>query len=114
MRFSFDRQRKTDYQNAFLIALTHSEDDIIPTKQLLLLINKITAVNFPSVGDQSLTKIAGLRSGFKMRRVNKDDFIISYGRYEGKDKIIRYSIDPQYKDWIKDWVEQKGWILEKV
>ena len=103
----------TPYQKALLAALVQTDEEPVPKKKLLYLMNQI-AEKSPKIEIEKKINgygIAGARAGFKMRRkpLKKEDIIDSEWVEEIGDYI--YRIKPQYKNTVTEWVKKQGFLL---
>jgi len=102
----------TPYQKALLAALVQTDEEPVPKKKLLYLMNQI-AEKSPKIEIEKKINgygIAGARAGFKMRRkpLKKEDIIDSEWVEEVGDHV--YRIKPQYKNTVTEWVKKQGFL----
>ena len=102
----------TPYQKALLAALVQTDEEPVPKKKLLYLMNQIAEKN-PKIEIEKKINgygIAGARAGFKMRRkpLKKEDIIDSEWVEEVGDYV--YRIKPQYKNTVTEWVKKQGFL----
>jgi len=105
--FTFFR-RNTHWQKACLTVLALADEDQIPSNRLLRLAARVAEAHIPSISGKTLKSTAGVRAGFKMRRGNKEDFIVAKWGFDGTQWMNSYWIKPQYKEWIREWVSAQG------
>lgn len=99
----------TPYQRILLGALAQVEEEPIPLKKLVYLMEQITSER-PSEGiDKKITgySIAGARAGLKMRRKHlKKEDIIDSERDDSVGELV-YRIRREYKSTIVEWARKE-------
>ena len=101
----------TDWQNAFIAVLALIDEEPVLGGQLRRQMERVAAAHIPGLAGKTLKSVAGARAGFKMRRGAKEDFVGDKWVNDGESWQNSYWLKPQYKGWVREWVQQHGWTI---